>query len=200
MCYSSVLTTWLVTIWRAKRTLNWMQSFFYCLVELEVECNKDITSEFRKPSLSKEAQCTTFLVKMSFICMRKKNRLHIKGWALNLVLGPGGTRKWPIYWKSIDEMPRNQEKEKAKSTNWNRRWENKWKFIGLFISLIFHSNFWILYHNFCFPIPSSFICRPLKQPNRSPWFKIIPLAFNLLWLNSNGPDEGREGRDTSVVF
>ena len=45
-----------------------------------------------------EAKCTTFLVKMSFICMRLKDDFHIKGWALNLVLKqrPGGTRKWPI--------------------------------------------------------------------------------------------------------
>ena len=45
-----------------------------------------------------EAKCTTFLVKMSFICMRIKNHFHIKGWAPNLVLiqRPGGTRKWPI--------------------------------------------------------------------------------------------------------
>ena len=35
---------------------------------------------------------------MSFICMRMTNHLHIKGWALNLVLiqRPGGTRKWLI--------------------------------------------------------------------------------------------------------
>ena len=33
-----------------------------------------------------EAKCTTFLVKMSFICMRMKNHFHIKGGALNLVL------------------------------------------------------------------------------------------------------------------
>ena len=45
-----------------------------------------------------EAKCTTFLVKMSFICTRMKNYFHIKGWALNLALiqRPGGTRKWPI--------------------------------------------------------------------------------------------------------
>ena len=45
-----------------------------------------------------ETKCTTFLVKMSFICIRMKNHFHIKGWALNLVLKqrPGGTRKWPI--------------------------------------------------------------------------------------------------------
>ena len=37
-------------------------------------------------------------LKMSFICMKMKNHLHIKGWALNLVLIQrlGGTRKWLI--------------------------------------------------------------------------------------------------------
>ena len=56
------------------------------------------TSEFQNPHLQNEAKCTTFLVKMSLICMRMKNHFHIKGWALNLVLiqRPGGTRKWPI--------------------------------------------------------------------------------------------------------
>ena len=45
------------------------------------------TSGFKKPSLSNEAKCTSFLVKMSFICMRMKNHfVLIKGWALNLVL------------------------------------------------------------------------------------------------------------------
>ena len=45
-----------------------------------------------------EAKCTTFVVKMSFICKRMKNHFRIKGWALNLVLiqTPGGTWKWPI--------------------------------------------------------------------------------------------------------
>ena len=45
------------------------------------------------PHFQKVAKCTTFPVKMSFTCM--KNRFHIKGWALNLVLiqRPVGTRK-----------------------------------------------------------------------------------------------------------
>ena len=30
-------------------------------------------------TFKKEAKCTTFLVKMSFTCMRMKNYLHIKG-------------------------------------------------------------------------------------------------------------------------
>ena len=49
------------------------------------------------PHFQNEARCTTFLVKMSLICMRMKNDFHIKGWAPTLVLKqrPGATRKWP---------------------------------------------------------------------------------------------------------
>ena len=49
----------------------------------------------KNPHFHNEAKCTTFLVKMSFICMRMKNHFPIKGWALNLVLiqRPGGTWK-----------------------------------------------------------------------------------------------------------
>ena len=52
----------------------------------------------KDPHFQNEARCTTFLLKMSFICMRMKNDFHIKGWAPTLVLKqrPGGTRKWPI--------------------------------------------------------------------------------------------------------
>ena len=52
----------------------------------------------KNPYCQNEARCTTFLVKMSFICMRMKNDFHIKGWTPTLVLkqSPGGTRKWPI--------------------------------------------------------------------------------------------------------
>jgi len=52
----------------------------------------------KKPHCQNEARCTTFLVKMSFICMRMKNDFHIKGWAPTLVLKqrPGRTRKWSI--------------------------------------------------------------------------------------------------------
>ena len=37
----------------------------------------------RNPHFQSEAKCTTFLVKMSLICMRMKNHLHIKGWLLH---------------------------------------------------------------------------------------------------------------------
>ena len=45
-----------------------------------------------------QMKCTTFLVKMSFICTRMRNYFHMKGWALNLVFiqRPGGTQKWPV--------------------------------------------------------------------------------------------------------
>ena len=54
------------------------------------------------PHFQNEAKCTTFLVKMSFICRRMRNHFHIKGWALNLVLiqRPRGIRKWPI-WRGL---------------------------------------------------------------------------------------------------
>ena len=52
----------------------------------------------KNPRFQNEARCTTFLVKMSFICMRMKNDFHIKGWAPALALKqrPGGTRRCPI--------------------------------------------------------------------------------------------------------
>ena len=58
---------------------------------------------FKNPHFQNDARCTTFLVKMSFICMRMRNDFHIKGWAPTLVLKqrPGGTLKWPI---SITEV------------------------------------------------------------------------------------------------
>ena len=40
----------------------------------------------KNPHFQNEARCTTFLVKMNFICMRMKIHLHIKGWAPTLVL------------------------------------------------------------------------------------------------------------------
>ena len=52
----------------------------------------------KNPHLQSEARCTTFPVKMSFICMRMKNDFRIKGRAPTLVLKqrPWGTRKWRI--------------------------------------------------------------------------------------------------------
>ena len=36
----------------------------------------------KNPHFKNEAKCTTFLVKMSFICLTIKNHFHIRGWAL----------------------------------------------------------------------------------------------------------------------
>ena len=66
-----------------------------------MESNRALPSS-KNSRFQNEARCTTFLVKISFICMTMKNDFHIKG-APTLVLkqGPGGTRKWPImlWWK-----------------------------------------------------------------------------------------------------
>ena len=40
----------------------------------------------KDPFFQNEAKRTTFLVKMSLTCMRKKGHFHVKGWALNRVL------------------------------------------------------------------------------------------------------------------
>ena len=79
---------------------HWASIFFYMQLFtslLHVQLNRPLPS-FKNPHFQNEARCTTFLVKMSFICMRMKNDFHIKGWAPTLVLKerPGGTRKWPI--------------------------------------------------------------------------------------------------------
>ena len=67
---------------------------------------------FKNPHFQNAPKCTTFLMKMSFICIRMKNHFHFKGWVLNLVLiqRPGETRKWPIaniwYWLSFSPLSR----------------------------------------------------------------------------------------------
>ena len=48
-------------------------------------CNRPLPSS-KNPHFQNEARSTTFLVKMSFICMRMKNDFHINGWAPTLVL------------------------------------------------------------------------------------------------------------------
>ena len=59
----------------------------------------------KNPHFQNVAKCTTFLVKMSFICVRMNTHFHIKGWALNLVLmqRPGESRKWPIDLRDTDK-------------------------------------------------------------------------------------------------
>ena len=61
----------------------------------------------KNPRFQNETRCTTFLVKMSFICMRMKNDFHIKGWATTLVLKQrsGGTRKWTIGSLKVSGVP-----------------------------------------------------------------------------------------------
>ena len=65
------------------------------LVEEHFLChpNRPLPSS-KNPHFQNEARCTTFLVKMSFICMRIKEGFHIKGWAPTLVWNRGPGELW----------------------------------------------------------------------------------------------------------
>ena len=82
----------------------------YCTIfisrNLMLLSNRPLPSS-KNPHFQNEARYTTFLVKMSFICIRKKNDFRIKGWAPTLVLKqrPRGTQKWPIHlWLLLQVM------------------------------------------------------------------------------------------------
>ena len=62
---------------------------------------KKAISEFQKPHFQNEPKFQTFLVIMSFICMKLKKYFHINGSALSLSLKQRleATRKWPFYWQ-----------------------------------------------------------------------------------------------------
>ena len=63
------------------------------------------------PHFQNETKCTTFLVKMSFICMRMKNHFHIKDWAHNLVLiqRPGELGNGLFFLHIIFTLPMNEK-------------------------------------------------------------------------------------------
>ena len=94
----------------------------------------------KNPHFQNEAKCTSCLVKMSFICTRMENHLHIKGWALGLVLIQrlGGTRKWPIVdCKTVRIFAYSSRREQ-----WNKRSGTRLKTkseTGEFFSLASHA-------------------------------------------------------------
>ena len=60
--------------------------------------NRSLPSS-KNPHFQNEAGCTTFLLKMSCICMRMKNDFHQRVstyYTHVLKQRPVGTRKWPI--------------------------------------------------------------------------------------------------------
>ena len=88
--------------WRRLSYLRWKILkctflFLFCGSVQRGDANRPLPSS-KNPHFQNEARCTTFLVKISFICMRMKNDFHIKGWAPTLVLKqrPKGARKWHI--------------------------------------------------------------------------------------------------------
>ena len=82
---------------------NWITSTFHYFVIFyniwTFPASNRLLPSSKKPHFQNEAKCTTFLVKMSFICMRMKNQFYIKGWALNLVLiqRPRGNSEMAYY-------------------------------------------------------------------------------------------------------
>ena len=85
---------------------------------IDIASNRPLPSS-KSPQFQNEG-CTTFLLKMSFICMRVKNDFDIKGWAPTLVLKqrPRGTRKWPILAKNL--MPFLSGVGLGKAEPWQR--------------------------------------------------------------------------------
>ena len=75
--------------------------------------------EFQKISLSNEAKCETFVVKMSFICIIIKNHFHINGFALSLALKVRffGTRKWPIVFRAV--TPETYHSKTLNQSDWS---------------------------------------------------------------------------------
>ena len=96
-CFGGRISTW-PQIRRPKQSHNalWHPSRPSLPRNLKL-ANRPLPSS-KNPHFQNEAKCTTFLVKMSYICMKTKNNFYIKGWALKLVLIQrlGGTRKWLI--------------------------------------------------------------------------------------------------------
>ena len=74
--------------WKCLGPLDWMSrsctSSNLNYYRNDLPSNRTLPSSWN-PHFQTEAKYTTFLVKMSFICMRLKNHFHIWGWALNLV-------------------------------------------------------------------------------------------------------------------
>ena len=97
-------------------------------IRINHETNRPLLSS-NNPHFQNEARCKIFLVKMSFICMRKKNDFHINGWAPILVLKqrPTGTRKWPIL-NLLNQSKleagacrRSKGREKVLADQWNAK-------------------------------------------------------------------------------
>ena len=78
--YWSIFSLSLVIVPEVFAMLTW-PSFLH----VSKVANRPLPSS-KNPHFQNEAKCTTFLVKMSFICIRMKSHFHIKGWAHNLVL------------------------------------------------------------------------------------------------------------------
>ena len=64
---------------------QWRQTILFVITNMAAvtlranqQCNRSLQSS-KNPHFQNEAKCTTFLVKVSFICMRMINHFQIKG-------------------------------------------------------------------------------------------------------------------------
>ena len=82
------LATCLIVTW-GTLGINFISIILYHVLQRRLRRvsigNRPLPSS-KNPHFQNEARCTTFLVKMSFLCMRMKNDFHIKDWAPTLVL------------------------------------------------------------------------------------------------------------------
>ena len=138
------------------------------------------TSEFQN-----EAKSSTFLVKMSFTCMRMKNHFHIKGRALNLVLiqRPGWTRKWPIDW-----LNREQRQLITSQGNFTCRTKAVLSFLNYFKTLSIGPDLVIEPATFRFAVkrstdgatgcsPETLYCFMIKKKGFHLWLSLLPSRF-----------------------
>ena len=71
--------------------------------------------------LQNETKCKPFHVKMSFICIRIKNQLHINGFALSIAfkLRPGALRKWSVFVLCLrNKKQQKEERQRRCGVTW----------------------------------------------------------------------------------
>ena len=78
----------------ANKTDRWL---WIIIILIDKHLNRPLLSS-KNPHFQNQVKCTTFLVKMSFICMRMKNHFHVKGQAPEVsFIRPWGNSEMAYY-------------------------------------------------------------------------------------------------------
>ena len=108
--------------------MKWVSNLYQ---HTEKQIKQWVFSSSKNSRFQNEAKWKTFLVKMSFICMRIEYHFHVSSFTLSLALKQrlGAARKWPIY-KSGWHVP-TQRNAPASSSGasffaWQRWARNEW--------------------------------------------------------------------------